>query len=67
MSPTAESSSIAKELFSVEELRRLTGLARTTLYAEIRAGRLVARKVGRRTVVLRRDFENWAAELPRSR
>src|SRR3954453_21811485 len=67
MSSTAESSSIPQELFSVEELRRLTGLGRTTLYAEIKARRLVARKVGRRTVILRADFEKWAAELPLSR
>ena len=50
--------------FSIEALSSLTGLGRTTLYAEIKSGRLIARKVGRRTIVLAQDAESWMAGLP---
>jgi hypothetical protein len=34
------------------------------VYEEIRAGRLKARKCGRRTVVLAADLREWLASLP---
>jgi len=34
------------------------------LYQEIGAGRLIARKIGRRTVILRSDYERWLNSLP---
>lgn len=40
------------------------GIGKTTFYAEIRAGRLPVRKVGRRTLVLASDAERWEMELP---
>jgi hypothetical protein len=36
----------------------------TKLRDEIRAKRLRARKIGRRTVITADDLENWAARLP---
>jgi excisionase family DNA binding protein len=43
------------------------GVCRETCYREIRAGRLRARKVGRRTVLLLPDVDAWAASLPELR
>jgi hypothetical protein len=40
------------------------GIGKTTFYAEVKAGRLHVRKVGRRTLVLASDAEQWADELP---
>ena len=40
------------------------GIGRTLVYEEIKAGRLSARKVGNRTLILRTDAEAWAAGLP---
>jgi len=43
------------------------GICRETCYREIRAGRLCARKLGRRTVLLAPDVHAWAASLPELR
>ena len=40
------------------------GVGPTKLRNEIRAKRLRARKIGRRTIITREDLENWAARLP---
>jgi excisionase family DNA binding protein len=41
------------------------GLSETTVYKEINEGRLVASKVGRRTVIFREAAEAWKAALPK--
>ena len=38
--------------FSISEVVKLTSLGRTAIFAEIKAGSLVARKQGRRTLIL---------------
>ena len=40
------------------------GIGRTRLYEEIAANRLEARKVGRRTLILRASQDSWIADLP---
>jgi excisionase family DNA binding protein len=50
--------------YSIEETARITSLGRTALYEEIKAGRLKARKAGRRTVVIADDIRQWLASLP---
>lgn len=40
------------------------GIGRTRLYEEIAANRLDARKVGRRTLILRASQDCWLAALP---
>lgn len=50
--------------YSIEETARIASLGRTALYAEINAGRLRARKAGRRTIVLADDLRAWLASLP---
>nr|WP_246339980.1 helix-turn-helix domain-containing protein [Ancylobacter tetraedralis] len=41
------------------------GIGRNKIYDEIAAGRLDARKVGRRTVITRAAIETWLGSLPR--
>lgn len=50
--------------YSIEETAKLIGLGRTALYAEVKSGRLVARKIGRRTVILEGDLAAYLAGLP---
>ena len=50
--------------FSVKESALSAGLSEDTIRSEIRSGRLVARKVGRRTIITRKDFSRWLAGLP---
>lgn len=54
-----------KSAFTVKELIREIGIGRTTLYQEIRAGRIVARKRGRSTLILRPDVERYLHSLAR--
>jgi hypothetical protein len=42
-------------------------LCREKAYQEIRAGRLCAVKLGRKTLILRADADAWAASLPELR
>lgn len=49
--------------YSLAELRELTRLSRSTIHKEINEGRLKARKVGRRTIVLVEDAQAWIASM----
>jgi hypothetical protein len=53
-----------KLALSIAEVVRASGLCRTLVYGEIRAGRLPARKCGRRTIILRQDLEAFLQRLP---
>ena len=57
---------IEKLAYSIQELSRLSGLGRTFLYEEIKAGRLIVSKAGRRSIVLHDHAENWLARLPKA-
>jgi hypothetical protein len=50
--------------FRIAEVRARTGLGRTTIYAAIKAGDLIARKYRRTTVVLEGDLSNFLDALP---
>lgn len=50
--------------YSIEQLVRATGVGRSKIYAEIAAGRLQARKVGARTIVLHDEALAWLRSLP---
>jgi len=56
---------LLQDSFSVDEFARRNRIGLTTAYAEIRAGRLIARKIGRRTVVLADDARSWRDNLPK--
>jgi hypothetical protein len=51
-----------KPAFTIAELTPI--LSKSQLYIEIRSGRLRARKIGAKTVILRADLERWLGELP---
>ena len=50
--------------FRICEVCQRTGLGRTSIYAAIKTGALVARKHGRRTVVLGDDLSAFLRGLP---
>jgi excisionase family DNA binding protein len=52
---------------TIKELCAAYRLCRETVYREIRARRLRAVKLGRKTLILRADAEAWAASLPELR
>ena len=56
-----------KLAYSPDEFADSTGLGRTTVYAEIKAMRLKARKVGTRTVITAEDARAYLASLPELR
>jgi excisionase family DNA binding protein len=51
--------------YSVREAAKAAGIGLTKLREEIRSSRLVARKLGRRTLINAEDLNAWAANLPR--
>jgi excisionase family DNA binding protein len=51
---------------SILETCSLTGLGRDTIYGAIRAGKLTARKLGRRTLITDDDLRAFLAALPRA-
>jgi excisionase family DNA binding protein len=52
---------------TIDEFCRAYRVCRETCYREVRAGRLLAKKLGRKTLVLKSDAEAWAAALPELR
>jgi excisionase family DNA binding protein len=50
--------------YSVPEVQFRTGLCRDRVYSLIREGKLVARKLGRRTLVTATDLEAFLQSLP---
>lgn len=49
---------------TIDEAAAAVGIGRTLVFSEIKTGRLIARKVGRRTVILQDDLELWLAACP---
>jgi excisionase family DNA binding protein len=50
--------------FDIITAAKFCGVGRSTLYEEIRSGRLKARKCGAKTLLLRRDLEAFVESLP---
>jgi excisionase family DNA binding protein len=57
---------IQKEViaYSIDAAAKASHTGRTKLYAEIKAGRLKARKFGKRTLIAAGDFSEWLNSLP---
>jgi len=53
-----------REAFSVREFCARYGICKQTFYDEIHRGRITAKKLGKKTVILRTDADAWAASLP---
>jgi hypothetical protein len=59
-----DSTDKSSQALSIADVCRESGLGRTLIFAEIRAGKLVARKCGRRTLILKEDLLKWLQTLP---
>ena len=55
----------ARLAYSISRLAKESDVSRSMIYEEIAAGRLIARKIGRRTIVRRADALAWLRSLPR--
>jgi excisionase family DNA binding protein len=60
----ADTLEIRREGLSVSEACRVAGIGRTKIYEAISNGSLKARKLGKRTLVLRTDLQAFLASLP---
>jgi hypothetical protein len=58
-------STTPQDAYSVEHFARRHGIGRTTAYEEIKAGRLVARKVRGRTLIFAEDAKVWRESMPK--
>ena len=58
------STTIQREGLSIAEACAAAGIGRTKLYEAIADGRLKARKLGKRTLILRDDLRQFLAALP---
>jgi len=52
------------ELLTIQDFIDQFRVSRSSIYRLLAAGGLKARKVGRRTMIVRVDAENWVASLP---
>jgi hypothetical protein len=52
------------DAYSLVNFASRHGISRSKVYGEIRAGRLTARKIGDRTIILAEDGKAWRESLP---
>jgi excisionase family DNA binding protein len=57
-------SDLQREGLSILDACRIAGIGRTKIYEAIAARHLKARKLGKRTIVLRSDLQDFLASLP---
>lgn len=63
--PPPENVMIEDRLFvRVKDAKRIMGMGHSSLYIEIKEGRLPIRKVGRKTLIAMDDIQAWFAALP---
>jgi excisionase family DNA binding protein len=53
-----------RNAMSIDQFCQRYAVGRTTVYAEIKQGRLRGLKVGRRTIITENDAEDWLHRLP---
>ena len=54
-----------KHAYTVNEALREIGIGRSKLYAEIKAGKLTPRKIGKKTIFLAKDLQEYLEALPK--
>lgn len=64
---TIATPSETKDALSPADVCRSYSIGKTQLYAEIKAGRIKARKLGRRTLIAAADAQAWFDSLPSSK
>lgn len=64
VAPPPASIPIAKLAYTIPEVCAATGLGRTSVYDEINAGRLRAKKRGSTTIILADDLAGYLRALP---
>ena len=52
-----------KLAYTIEQFSKATTLGRTMIYAEIKSGNLIAKKIGKRTVITMKDALNYINNL----
>jgi excisionase family DNA binding protein len=57
---------VEHEGLSVAEACAIAGIGRSKLYEAIASGRLTARKLGKRTLILRDDLRKFLQALPKA-
>jgi len=50
--------------YSIDEVMKELGISKTKLYEEIGAGKLTAKKLGRRTIITHESLSAYIASLP---
>ena len=50
--------------YTINDVVRMGGMSRATVFREMRAGRLKARKLGARTLILASDWRDYLDSLP---
>jgi len=53
-----------KQAYTVNEVVREIGIGRSKLYAEIKAGKITPRKIGKKTIFLAKDIKAYLENLP---
>jgi hypothetical protein len=61
----AMQSVLLQKSYSLSEFARQNDIGLTTVRGEIGAGRLAARKIGRRTIITAEDAKAWQERLPK--
>lgn len=49
--------------YTIKDAVKLTGISRSRLYEELKAGNLIAKKSGRNTLIPHESIENWLKNL----
>jgi hypothetical protein len=52
--------------YSIAQACEIANIGRTSIYDAIKSSKLIARKNGRRTVILAEDLRLWLQDLPAS-
>ena len=55
---------MTKSAYTINEAINEIGIGRTKLYAEIKAGKIEIRKIGRKSIILASELQRYLTELP---